>query len=421
MPIAYNYGFGQLNPIETPAVGNNFYPDGSTVAGTIKSILLGDYKSPAFQANGPLKAVCLRVEVSSLPPPGSWIQGVAGNAGGAINDKYWISVKARIPELHAHLPDPMSSRGISKACGESITDMEYTNTAMNMHPTFVSKEPVGIGSIGEAPTSGDIIYVDFGDRVNFTQPIYMGKVSEGDIRAAGTGRAKELFGNATFVGEDWTMEAYTPDVDFKSTEPTEPCYKDKSGKTKDGRQCYIDVLAEVDPRRAKYQPRFETTKGNFKEKKATFCNWYVHDVMLALGLEPGKHWVKGKTRESTGPILGMTARWLWQSLKGNNTPAHEPKTLKAMGWKMAPDWKTAQKQANKGNPVIAGWDDRQIEGRRGLSGHVAMLRPGTDVTKKEQMTVADAGGKNELNKSVKPNLNRWKLYAYYELVDKKLK
>ena len=308
---------------------------------------------------------------------------------------------------------------------------------MNMHPTFVSKEPVGIGSIGEAPTSGDIIYVDFGDRVNFTQPIYMGKVSEGDIRAAGTGRAKELFGNATFHGEEWTMEAYTPNPDFKSTDPKEPCYKDPaSGKTNNGRQCYIDVLAEVDPRRAKYQPRMRTTENNFSDRKETFCNWYIHDVMLALGLKPGKHWLRGTTYDSVGPVPGMNARNIWHWLKGQredykSDPTAPTPSAKSMGWVVTENWKKAQEQAQKGNPVIAGWDDhpsKRPDGREVLQGHVAMLRPFEESVvpfenmTKEMMMGADAGGNNKLKITFDRHTTwRWKLYAYYPLVDKKLK
>ncbi len=68
-----------------------------------------------------------------------------------------------------------------------------------MHPTFMSAEPVG-ASI-EIPAPGDIIKVDFQDRTNFSQPLYLGRVAQGTLINTEDNPAKQIFVNIRDGGE----------------------------------------------------------------------------------------------------------------------------------------------------------------------------------------------------------------------------
>jgi hypothetical protein len=206
----YDFGFGKLNAVEKPSVGRPY--DGNSFFSTLRKAAEKVFQYNAFENQGVIYAICLRVEPTKTPPPDSWVANVFGADAEAGSDtvpgetttnlrtgastqsspktenKYWLSIKARIPELHAHIPDPTSNEAKGKV-----------NFYINMHPTFMSAEPVG-ASI-EIPAPGDIIKVDFQDRTNFSQPLYLGRVAQGTLINTDDNPAKQIFVNIRDGGE----------------------------------------------------------------------------------------------------------------------------------------------------------------------------------------------------------------------------
>jgi hypothetical protein len=206
----YDFGFGKLNAVEKPSVGRPY--DGNSFFSTLRKAAEKVFQYNAFENQGVIYAICLRVEPTKTPPPDSWVANVFGADAEAGSDtvpgetatntrtgastqsspqtenKYWLSIKARIPELHAHIPDPTSNEAKGKV-----------NFYINMHPTFMSAEPVG-ASI-EIPAPGDIIKVDFQDRTNFSQPLYLGRVAQGTLINTEDNPAKQIFVNIRDGGE----------------------------------------------------------------------------------------------------------------------------------------------------------------------------------------------------------------------------
>jgi LAS superfamily LD-carboxypeptidase LdcB len=186
----FNYNTGQLNSMELPKVDKNY--NNNSAISTLKNVAKESFSSNAFVQQGPLYAICLRVEPYVSPPPDSWVNNVMSTS--EIKDKsVWLSVRARIPELHAHIPDPLVYGDTADGKNKQF---------LEMHPLFLSLAPVDSDYV-DNPTPGDIIQVDFQDRVNMTQPVYIKRVSTGEIKAIGeTAKSKfnELFSEGSGLG-----------------------------------------------------------------------------------------------------------------------------------------------------------------------------------------------------------------------------
>jgi len=146
--------FGELNDVRNPLIHRRVDYDDISV-GTIINNLTEETFTPDGLANtGPYKAIVLRIE-SGVPSPGEslrWLKRFL-SVGGLPP---MISVKARIPELHSMLPMP-----------ESPED----HSIIDMYPTFLAES-----QDLKAPSPGDLIWVDYGNKTNFTDPIYIKEI-----------------------------------------------------------------------------------------------------------------------------------------------------------------------------------------------------------------------------------------------------
>jgi murein DD-endopeptidase MepM/ murein hydrolase activator NlpD len=88
------------------------------------------------------KAIALRVESFA-----TGFEGGTPDEGEGIEGLNYIRVRARVPELHAHIPDPCAGTGANA-----------DRATIEMHPLFISLEPT---SQNEVPRPGDIIRVSF--------------------------------------------------------------------------------------------------------------------------------------------------------------------------------------------------------------------------------------------------------------------
>ena len=155
----FNYGYGILNPIQEPDVFTDYEIDATSGIDTIKNLTEDRYTVDTFQSLGQFKAICLRVDGVLGEIADSWVPDFLEEEKLKL-----IGVKARIPEIHSFLPDPLS---VSPQSGKVIIDQKI----VDMHPTFIA-----VGSEISIPAPGDIVNVDFGNRINMTDPKYYGIV-----------------------------------------------------------------------------------------------------------------------------------------------------------------------------------------------------------------------------------------------------
>lgn len=171
-------GFGELNPVEPQLIGKTLDPRNTKPIDSLRQSLLNLYKKDSFENSGPLKGIVLRIDNNPNDvEPNSWISQIFG-----LERIFSLKVlKVRIPEIHAALPEP-SNYGSNAGESNKVIDMYPSFLAINEE---VSNKPV-------AP--GDIVLVDFVNRVNLTQPIYLGPVlSNPTPGAVGEKSAQEVF------------------------------------------------------------------------------------------------------------------------------------------------------------------------------------------------------------------------------------
>ena len=171
MTIRYNWG--RLNSILAPFSLRYYDQSTTSWAGTLNRVLDNSFSADAFSAQGRIKAICLRVEATPFAPADSWVKQVyTDNEDSA---KLWLSVKARIPELHSHLCDPFAIDVQREYCCGGIHGL------IEMYPTFLSRFPLGENGFTSVPAAGEIIEVDFDDRKNFTNPTYIGRIGTANL------------------------------------------------------------------------------------------------------------------------------------------------------------------------------------------------------------------------------------------------
>lgn len=160
--------FGVLNDINKPIVQDRIDLEQGTTAGIFRKIAERSYTPDAVSNTGPYKAIVLKVEENpTKSEAGSWLNTFFDETPHGS----FVRIKARIPEIHSMLPIPRS-------WGNGSDD----HAAIEMYPTFTAqKQDV------EKPVVGSIVWVDFGNKTNFTDPIYIGPVIESKTPVIGYG------------------------------------------------------------------------------------------------------------------------------------------------------------------------------------------------------------------------------------------
>ena len=136
----------KLNPkIDSPfafRVEQESYLDPRTQYQYLKNGSLEAYKPDYLDAATVFKAIALRVESFA-----TGFEGGTPDEGEGLEGLNYIRVRARVPELHAHIPDPCAGVGANA-----------DRATIEMHPLFISLEPT---SQNEVPRPGDIVRVSF--------------------------------------------------------------------------------------------------------------------------------------------------------------------------------------------------------------------------------------------------------------------
>ena len=165
--ITQDFAYGDMNPI-LPKPGKVYRDNETSGIEVMAQTAAESYEIETILGTGPYKAICLRLESSELAggarPNGggqkmSWLDRIYASTGLSPSDKTFTEVKATIPEIHgAMLPPP-----------KSYDD----HSAINKFPTFIARQA---NMPDTPPEPGDIIWVDFGNRITLQDPQYLGKI-----------------------------------------------------------------------------------------------------------------------------------------------------------------------------------------------------------------------------------------------------
>jgi len=170
--------YGDLNPVEEQRTGRTLDTRNTKPTDVLKEAALAVFKKDTYENSGPLKGFVLRIDNNpNNHEPDSWLSRVFGSG-----KPYSLKVlKVRIPEIHAALPEPSKYGANAKEA----------NKVIDMYPSFIAASE----EISNKPVApGDIVLVDFVNRVNLTQPIYLGPViSNASPGAVGQKSGQKIF------------------------------------------------------------------------------------------------------------------------------------------------------------------------------------------------------------------------------------
>lgn len=169
-----DYEYGILNSIERPRVGHSldWYQNDPWYA--IKESVERTYVPDSLSNTGPYRGVVLRIEKGkNLPIDPETNQPYYPGVDDASNYIYsdqkppeLVRLKVRIPEIHVAIPVP-------EKFGDDATATPLDQRVIDMYPTFVAQSDLVV-----EPAVGDIVWVDYTNKNDWTDPIYIRPVTE---------------------------------------------------------------------------------------------------------------------------------------------------------------------------------------------------------------------------------------------------
>ena len=326
---------------------------------------LDSFSNKAFEDHGRIFAMVLRVEPYGEPVAGSWIQNFL--QGDKKDGDLWVQVKARIPFLHSHLPDPYADEDVPE---------DVLTARIDLHPTYVCQRPV---SDQEIPAPFDIVEVDYLDRVNQEGPMLIGKVTEGQIGGSTRQSAIQKFsdvGQSNFLAVKGANGGVIFNKEFSVTD--NPCLvpgSDAAGlagcadlrSPQEYNKKLNKLFAKGNSSESGYRYKSKVWSGS-KGKAATFCNFFVTDATSELGVglpvsEGGRALLANEMVDyfETGKLPDQG----FDKFKNTNNNNQSWRALSEADAKAA---------AARGVPVVVGWKNKP-----GRPGHVAMMRPNGNI------------------------------------------
>ena len=187
-----DYTYGILNSIDKPAVGRSIDGYGSDIWSMIAQVTGDAFKTDSLANSGPYRGVVLRIESSPeditsaevFNDPDDATHYIYSNSETGGEPPKLVRIKVRVPELHSHLRAP-------SAWGDTEGDHHL---AIDMHPTYVAQTD----AVPE-PAVGDVVWVDYTNKNDFTDPIYLQPVTAKQhlIQLVAQVSGKNAFGNCT--------------------------------------------------------------------------------------------------------------------------------------------------------------------------------------------------------------------------------
>lgn len=168
----------QINTISSKKSKKSFSDlSGQSIFHEIKRNIRDSYKYDAFEQVGQLNAIVLEVIETDITKM-LWRNPLMSYAYNELNTvPDYIEVRYRVPEIHAHLPEPESAEDFA---------------AINRHPKAIMKKDKGI------PEVGDIITLDFKDKNNFTHAMVIESLNSNQgPNPGGNCSPAGVFGSAT--------------------------------------------------------------------------------------------------------------------------------------------------------------------------------------------------------------------------------
>tara|TARA_R110002012_G_scaffold250202_2_gene427886 strand:- start:470 stop:1261 length:792 start_codon:yes stop_codon:yes gene_type:complete len=192
--IRCNVEFGKYNPLGSSEIFNVPYQNKTNLGFFARANIAIEKTnfSGILPEKGPYVAIVLKIESNQVDKQLSnegWAERTQGDDLDPI-----ISIKARIPELHAHIPIPnkfqISPDSQSNSAYDQLSKSQIDNESaaiINMYPTFICKPDAN----NQPPQVGSLVWVDFNDKYRING-IYLGTLS-----SKTSAKTKEIYGKSS--------------------------------------------------------------------------------------------------------------------------------------------------------------------------------------------------------------------------------
>ena len=207
--VNLNTQYGQLNPLYDSGISDVPFNQREKVGyfRQSKKQLESSYAADVFANSGPYVGVVLRIdsnEIDIASSENNWL--TRAQLGRNADPPPLLSLRVRIPELHAALPIPTTFSGKSESSSDNIsdnlpkvtvlctrTDEEVDKSIIDMYPVFSS---VDTKSSAYIPEVGSLVWVDFVDKKTQSAGVYLRPVNSDKTTInseAGAGSSSEPF------------------------------------------------------------------------------------------------------------------------------------------------------------------------------------------------------------------------------------
>ena len=170
---AKDRAFGELNDVSAPTIQKRLHIQKDHTIGAMARAARDTYIPNALANVGQFKGVVLRVVMGpettsqdgqpAVQEQGGWFTSFYGEGEEGLGTL--VEIKVRVPEVHSMLPIP-------SMLGEQAKDTPDA-AIIEMYPTFIAQSMAV-----QVPEAGDLVWVDWGNRQNWTDPYYVRPVKE---------------------------------------------------------------------------------------------------------------------------------------------------------------------------------------------------------------------------------------------------
>lgn len=168
---AKNPNFGELNDVSKPLIRKRFNMVHSQTLGAIAAATRDTYIPDGLANVGSFKGVVLQVVTGPMAndaqqEKGGWFSSFFGDESSIAEYGMLVEIKVRVPEVHSMLPIP-------DQIGQEDAIPVEQQAIIDMYPTFVAQS-----TAVQEPKPGDLVWVDWGNRQNWSDPYYIRPVKE---------------------------------------------------------------------------------------------------------------------------------------------------------------------------------------------------------------------------------------------------
>ena len=162
------YKYGDLNPVFINKAQETYDDPSGNIMTAMRQTIRKAFTPNSMEGTGPYRGVVLRrnhnISSSTTTPAITWLANIFASRGEESSEQIpgeLQSYQVYIPELMTNLPP------VTRYVSIHTPDPEHKK--IDLYPTFISAD-----SNVPSAVEGDIVLVDFGNRVNMTDPVYLG-------------------------------------------------------------------------------------------------------------------------------------------------------------------------------------------------------------------------------------------------------